>query len=152
SSLDAHAANRSPHWKDRALYSCRLHPGRGDSNRGPLSLSRADGGQHSSSASGSTCLYRRKSGDGHHLFHDRRKPIASCANGILRLSPVDFTLRFHVSVPRNAALGTNGWRSFSPDSFSAHRPRHSLEGNSVIDISLELWQIALFALIVLTIG
>src|SRR6476646_6722014 len=56
-------------------------------------------------------------------------PKTSCKRYryFLRLSPVDFALRIHVSVSRHATLGPNGRRSFSSHPFSAHRPRHPLK-------------------------
>src|SRR5207253_1870246 len=72
-------------------------------------------------------FYRGKPGDGNHLLHHREKPIASGADGFLRLSPVDFALRIHVSVSRYATLGPNGRRNVSSHPFSPHRPRHSLK-------------------------
>src|SRR6266404_727840 len=90
--------------------------------RGTLSLSGAHAGKHPASLGGRLRLHCREPCHGHNVFHDREKPTASSADGVLCFSPVDLALRFHVSLSRHATLGPNRRRSFSADAFSAHRP------------------------------
>src|SRR4030095_15814185 len=125
---NADSPERSAHRKDRALHFSRVHPGLGHSDRGLLSISRPDAGQHFTSFSGHARLHRREPRDGHHVFDDRKEPTASDADGFLRFSPINPAFRFHVSVSRHAALGPNRRRSFSAHPFSADRSRHSFEG------------------------
>ena len=98
-------------------------------------------------------LHRGEPGDGHHVFHHREKSIASGADGFLR----SFSRRFCSPDFMFPFRGMPRWAQMVGEVFPlTHFLRIVrgilLKGNSVIDVSLQLWQIALFALIVLAIG
>src|SRR5207248_283551 len=86
--VEADATDPSPRWQNRALHSCWLHSGLGHSDRGLLSFSCPDAGQHSSSSGGGAYLHCREPGDGDHLFHHRQEPVTSRTDGFLCFSPV----------------------------------------------------------------
>ena len=81
-----------------------------------------------------------------------QKPAAGDADGDVFLFAVHSAVRLHVSVSRNAGLGAGHRRISAADAFSAHRARHFAERKWNRGNRARLWPIALFLLVMLTIG
>jgi len=146
-SLNADTPKRSAHWKDSSLHFRRLHPGIGHSYRGLFSF------HVPIRAAFFFCCWSRSCSSSQTWRWESPSP-PSRKNQLQAVQMAffvflrRFALRIHVSVSRHAR-----WPKWSPIFFLlTHFLRIVrgilLKGNGIVDITLQLWQIALFALVV----
>ena len=128
---DAIDAAGSDDGQAHSLYRHRTHPSIDYSCGRALRVFRAILWQCLCGLSFGAAFYRGKSDGGNYLLVAGAESTAGSATGDLLFSAQHYSVGIHVSVQRDAGMGSGDWKSFAADLFQPAGSRNSAEGQWV---------------------